>query len=241
MSRLFALISADARNIRRDSMMMLILAAPVIFILLLRYAIPWLAGTIQQELAFDLTPHYEIIFIFFSLLLPMLFGMITGFILLDEQDEHIFTFISVTPLSKTGYLLQKLTISTTIIFIVTLVFAVINGLTSVPFWRFTPIALLMALEAPIMALFLVAFAENKVEGIALSKVSGLFLFAPLAGYFVHSPLQYLAGISPTFWIWESYAAAVEGSALLVLNLAAGVTLHLCYLLLLWRKFVRKAI
>ncbi len=241
MSRLLALITADARNIRRDSMMMLILAAPVIFLLLLRYGIPWLAGTLQQDLALDLTPHYEIIFIFFSLLLPMLFGMITGFILLDEQDEHIFTFISVTPLSKTGYLMQKLTISTTIIFIVTLVFAVINGLTTVPFWRFTPIALLMALEAPIMALFLVAFAENKVEGIALSKVSGVFLFAPLVGYFVHSPLQYLAGISPTFWIWESYAAAVDSSVLLVLNLSAGVALHLGYLLLLWKKFVRKVI
>ena len=240
MSRLLALITADARNIRRDSMMLLILVAPVLFVLLLRYGIPWLAGMLQQELAFDLAPHYEIIFIFFSLLLPMLLGMITGFILLDEQDEHIFTFISVTPLSKTGYLLQKLTISTITIFLITLLFAVINGLTSVPFWRFIPIALLMALEAPIMALFLVSFADNKVAGIALSKVSGVFLFAPLVGYFVHSPVQYLAGISPTFWIWESYTAA-DGSILLVLNLAAGVALHLGYLLLLWRKFVRKAI
>jgi len=54
-----------------------------------------------------------------------------------------------------------------------------------------PVLLIAALEAPIMTLFLGAFANNKVEGITLSKAMGIMFVAPVVVYFLESNWQYL--------------------------------------------------
>lgn len=54
--------------------------------------------------------------------------------------------------------------------------------------------LLASIEAPIMTLFLSAYADNRVEGLALSKLMGFFLAAPVIAYFVEARWQYLIGI-----------------------------------------------
>ena len=63
-----------------------------------------------------------------------------------------------------------------------------------------------------MALFLAAFARNKVQGFALMKAVGVVLWPPLAAPFVAMPWQLLFGVSPVYWPGRVYWSAFEGDA-----------------------------
>jgi hypothetical protein len=72
------------------------------------------------------------------------------------------------------------------------------------------IALLAAGYGVLVALFLVAFAGNKVEGLALTKLVNLGLVAPLLAL-LPSPLRYVGAPLPPFWVGE--LAGLAGDAL----------------------------
>jgi len=203
----------------------------------MRFGIPLLAKLLLTQLSFDLTVYYPLIFIFFCGLLPLLFGMIIGFVMLDEQDEHILQFVAVTPLARKGYLRLKFSLPSSAIFIFSLAYLPLSGLVPINFLRFLPIAVLLTIQAPLMGMFLVGFANNKVEGLALGKGAGIFIIAPIVGYFVHSPLQYLAGVSPAFWSAEMYFAQTTENYLF--DLIIGVIVHGIIFYGLYRKFTHK--
>jgi fluoroquinolone transport system permease protein len=69
--------------------------------------------------------------------------------------------------------------------------------------------LTMSLQAPLMLLFLAAFASNKVEGIALSKAFGILLMAVIIDYVFDSPLEWLGFFSPLFWLEKAYFTATS--------------------------------
>ena len=237
MNRLLSLITGDLKNIVRDAMLLLILSAPILILMLLRFGISPAAELIRTQFAFDLTPYLQLIFIFFCCLVPMLFGMLIGLVFLDEQDENVIQFIAVTPLQRSGYLRQKFGAPTLAAFLYLSLFFPLSGLADGYWLRFIPLAALLATEVPLCGMFLAGLANNKVEGLALAKVMGIYIVAPIVGYFVHSPLQYIAGISPVFWISEAYLSA---SALAYwINFILGVLVHSVLFYFLYRKFTRK--
>lgn len=63
------------------------------------------------------------------------------------------------------------------------------------------VALLVALNAIAFAVVLPAIARNKVEGLAVTKVTNLLALAPMLAA-IPSPLRYVAGVLPTYWIGE---------------------------------------
>jgi fluoroquinolone transport system permease protein len=101
-----------------------------------------------------------------------------------------------------------------------------------------PVALLSALLAPNFALALAAFARNKVEGLALMKGLSVFMFGPLAAYFVGSGWQLLLGIFPTYWPAKAFWVADEGGDFWPYILA-GLAYNLLLLILLLRRFRKR--
>ncbi|MCY4075925.1 MAG: hypothetical protein OXH04_10910, partial [Acidobacteria bacterium] len=53
--------------------------------------------------------------------------------------------------------------------------------------------------APLYALFVAAFATNKVQGFALLKGVGVLTWPPVFAWFVTSPWQVAIGIDPLYW------------------------------------------
>ncbi|HKJ69748.1 MAG TPA: ABC transporter permease [bacterium] len=239
MRRALALMRGDLRNVLRDSMLVMVLVAPILLLLIMRFGIPLLNQVLLKRLAFDLSSYYSLIVIIFSMLLPLLFGLIMGFLLLDEQDEHLLRVIAVTPVTRQGYLLVKFAAPATSIFLFSFLFVEGSGLVQTNLLRFLPLAFLVALQAPMVGMFLVTFAENKVEGLALGKGVSVYVIAPLAGYFIHSPWAYLAGISPAFWILEAFLS--ETALQYLLHVGAGLVVHLICLMVLLRFFTRKVL
>ena len=117
MKRLLALSFGDLKNISRDSMLLIALLVPFILAFLMRPILPFVREVLHRELSFELSEYYGLIMSFLILVTPMMIGMLSGFLILDERDEKILFFYSVTPLSKSGYLLYRVTAPAIVTFV----------------------------------------------------------------------------------------------------------------------------
>ena len=96
----------DYKLLRGDPMLILSLSVPIILWALMQFIFPWISIQTLELWNIDISPWYRQTGSFFLLLIPMMFGMVYGFILLDERDGGVITAISVTPVGKSGKLVQ---------------------------------------------------------------------------------------------------------------------------------------
>ncbi len=236
MRRFLVLSFGDMNNIRRDSMLLIAVFTPFILAFSMRLGLPFAREVLLRELSFDLSLYYKLIMSILILITPMMMGMLSGFLILDERDENILTFYSVTPLSKSGYLFYRVAMPTVVSFLLSFFVFYFIGVVDCRIDLLIPVLLLCALESPMMALFLGAFASNKVEGLALTKAFGILFIAPIVGYFIKSNWQYAAGIAPTYWVSKSLLAATEAGNGYWLFIVVGAAVHLLIIGLLVRRF-----
>ncbi len=238
MTRALALIRSDLTNILREPILLLVTCLPFIIGLIMRFGVPWLTELVAHLV--DLTAHYDFMQSFALLLAPCFVGWVIGFLLLDERDEDILTVIAVTPLGRRGFLTYRLALPTAVAFVASLAILPVAGLAPFDPIRLVPVALLAALEAPMMTMFLIAFADNKVEGLVYAKGASVWLFAPLAILFVDQPWQTVAGLVPPYWVTKAFLAPAGATGEYLLALAAGVVVHGLALWLLARRFNARA-
>ncbi|MFC2124416.1 hypothetical protein ACFLU5_06360 [Bacteroidota bacterium] len=230
----------DLHQIRNDPMLILSTIAPILIWMILKYIFPILATVADNQWSIDINPYFLHTAVALLTLIPMLFGIIYGFILLDERDAGIITAISVTPLGKSGYLKLRMTFPVIFSCLAVMVYCItLNISEQLAFGQLFILALILSLNAPILLLFLGAFASNKVEGIAISKGFGLLLTAILIDYLVPPPYDWLAGYSPLFWIERAYFST--GLNEYIVYTVISLITHLLLFGWLLRKFENKSI
>lgn len=241
-----ALARIDARGVGRDPLLRWLIGYPLALALIMRWGVPAIAGPILARSGVSLLDYGALLTSFMVELLPVLIGMIVGFLLLDERDDGTLLALQVTPLTLGGYLAYRVTLPIVVSVIMTMVTVPLVGLVPVTFGPLLVIALGAAPLAPLFALFLAAFARNKVEGFALTKASGVLFVPPVAAYFVAPPWQWAFGVFPTFWpvkafwVQQGVGGAAGGpavSAPLVL-VAIGIVVQAGMVWLLLRRFRR---
>ncbi|MDM5187025.1 hypothetical protein QUF99_06615 [Bacillus sp. DX4.1] len=235
MRKLVALSLGDLKNITRDAMLIVAIFAPIALALFVKFTFPFITQTAYEMFSLNLIEHYEFIMSFLILLSPFMVGVMAGLMLLDEQDENILAYIAVTPLSKLKYLMYRLLSPIVISFILTLFILLFTGIVQFKY-QLLPIALMVALEAPIMALFLSNFANNKVEGLAITKGAGVILFAPLVGYFITEKWNLIAGVFPTYWISKIFVASYDSTHNYIIYMIIGFIVHGLYIFFLLNRF-----
>lgn len=211
MLRTLAAFSAnDAKSIRRDSLLLGILIMPWLMALFLRLLVPGVSAWTASRFGLDLTTYYPLIVAFFLFLnIPLLFGVLSGFMLLDERDDDTLTALRVTPASLQGFTFYRLLTGFTLSVLYILVTTPLTGLLSLAdTLRAVPAAFLASLFTPLTAMLLGAFASNKVEGFAVMKGFGLLMVGPLMAYFVPGAWEALFGILPTYWPAKVFWASV---------------------------------
>lgn len=227
----------DIASVRRDPLLRWMIVAPIAMALLMRIAVPALTSALKPRANFDLTPYYPLVMgYFFVLLVPFLFGMVIGFLLLDERDDATLIALQVTPLSLNSYVIYRVAVPTLLSIVMVAISFPLTGLSDLGGPEWLLVALGSALLAPLFALFLAAFAANKVQGFALMKGLGAVLLLPMAAFFVRAPQQYLFGALPTYWPIKAYwllDAGVGGSWPYLL---IGIAFQLVLLALLLRRF-----
>jgi len=231
------LVRGDLKLIIRDSTLVMALVGPLAITILLVF-LPEIESYINNKLTFDLNPYRLFIVSLLSLIPGMLFAMIYGFIMLDERDEDVIAFISITPLGKRGYLAYKLMTPMLLSagFFILLIY--VTHLIQLHLIHAVGIALMVALEAAIGTLFLVAFSENKVEGLAFAKLLGVMYLAIPLVFFWSSSWHWLSAILPPFWIAKAFIHSQSGSMWIWGDFFFGVAVHLGILLLFLRTFLR---
>ncbi len=208
-----ALGPIDLRNIRRDSMLKWMIFLPLFIALFLRWGVPPLTTRLIEQYDFDLALYYPVLMAYFMVMTcPLLFGMLIGFLLLDEKDDNTLTALQITPLSLNSYIAYRITIPIALTFILMFIIFPMAGLAELSNWEILIVAIAAAPMAPMFALFLASIAKNKVQGFALMKMSGMLLFIPIFAYFVDPGWEYAFGLIPTYWPMKVYWLLQIGAA-----------------------------
>lgn len=217
-----ALGPIDVTSVRRDSLLRWMFAMPIVVAMLFRWGLPPISVWAIGRFGLDLAPYSPLLGSVLVMTTPMLFGTVVGFLLLDQKDDNTLTALQVTPLTAGGYLVYRLGMPSLLSIPMTIVALRLSGLPQFSIGKQLFAATGAAPLAAVFALFLAAFARNKVQGFALMKAAGAINWPPVIAWFVSSKWQWAFGLCPTYWpaklYWELAADGSGTSIYLVLGL-----------------------
>jgi fluoroquinolone transport system permease protein len=224
------------RQIIRDGMLLVLIPAPFLMGAALRLLLPLADSILVRETGFTITPWYSLSDGLVLTVGPAMTTMISAFLILDERDEGTGAYYSITPAAGTAYLAARLGYP--------LIWAVISSVLVIRIFGLAidNIGVLLAavlvgtLLGLIGCMLVVVFAGNKVEGLALSKLTNLLMMGLPAAWFIAAPYKYILGFLPSFWLGEIILARPE--AFLPCGLA-GIVVSLVWLAVLLRLFLRR--
>jgi fluoroquinolone transport system permease protein len=229
---------ADIKFIVRDPMLVFAILAPFMVILFIRLIFPLISDFIYLKTGFQLGNYYTLVSITMVPIIPMLFGMVYAFILLDENDSHILQVISVTPAGKKNFLYMRMGIPAVLSFLLVLFTIILINPVSYEGWlRSIFVALLLSTQSSFVFLFIGCLAANKVEGLAFSKFYGVFLLAVPLGLLLHHPWNYFAFFSPLYWSSCAWVCSSPYESLLYGTISMVIT-FVCSLIF-FRHFLKK--
>jgi fluoroquinolone transport system permease protein len=235
---LFNSFKADIKFVGRDPMLLLAMSAPVILVLFIRLIFPIISDFVLSSTGFQLDSYYTIFTLTLLSVIPMLLGLVYAFILLDENDTHILQVIAVTPAGKKNFLYMRMITPFFLSLVLILLSVVITKPVPYEGWlRTTFAAVMLSFQAPFVFLFIGSLAGNKVEGMAYSKLYGIFLIAVPMGLILHHPWNYFMFFSPLYWISWSWITELPGESLIY----GGISMILTFggIMILFRHFLRK--
>lgn len=225
------------RQILSDGMLVAVSLASVLAGIFFKIAIPILEKNLCIYFAASsiLQPYYRLFDLLLILLAPYMLCFACAMVMLDEHEQNLSQYLSVTPLQTHGYLVSRLGL--------TAVFASLVSMLLIAAFRLTPWNLASLIGTSVLAaicgfavsLFLFAFSRNKVEGMAMGKLSGLFLMGLPVPFFLHSSWQYVFSPLPSYWLARY---ALQGSASWFF---ASLATSVVGVIVLYRKVLEKLV
>lgn len=205
-----ALGPIDLKSVQRDSLLRWMLFMPVFIALIVRFGTPPVGAWLDRRFGIPIEPYYPLLASFLGMVTPMLYGTVIGFLLLDQKDDRTLTALQVTPLTARGYLAYRLGVPLALSVVMTPAVFALSGVATIPLGEQFVVALAAAPLAPAFAIFLAAFARNKVQGFALMKAAGVINWPPIIAWFVRSDWQWAFGLCPTYWQAKLYWELAAG-------------------------------
>ncbi len=223
------------REIRGDSMLFILCFMPLLIAALFRFGIPFLEAqlTAAFHTASVLSGYYLLFDLFLAVIAPYLLVFISAMVMLSEIDEHVAAYLAVTPVRRDGYIVSRLIYPALLSAIVSAALLMCCALTEWTLWNILLLSLLSVLLCVPVAMLVVAYSHNRVEGMALSKISGLLLCGFPVPFFLTNGLQYLFGWLPSFWIAKLFQQQNY------LDLLPAVLLSAMWIWLQYKRFERK--
>lgn len=222
-------------TMRRDMMLFAACLAPILIGFVFRFAVPFLEAVLTEwfhmpEIIF---PYYKLIDILFAMLSPAMFCFVSAMVSLEEMDEKTAVYLFITPLMKTGYLSARFGVPSVAAFLVTIILLPVFKLTAL-----LPVDILLlaaggTLQGIIAALLILTISSNKLEGMAVAKLSALTILGTVIPFFIQNNLQYILSPLPSFWIGK---AACEIKLFYMFPAFALSAMWICFLL---KRYLRK--
>jgi fluoroquinolone transport system permease protein len=220
------------RQILSDSMLVIVCLSSLLAAFFFRFAVPAIETLLCSYLQVNqvLSPYYLLFDLLLNMLTPFMFCFASAMVMLEEYDVNLSSYLSVTPLEKKGYLVSRLLLPSLGAYGVSLVLLSNFSLTVWNPITLAGITLLSCFSAILEAMVVFTYSRNKVEGMALAKLSGLLMLGLPIPFFVQTNFRFLFSPLPSFWV-SSYALTENLSFLL-----PGLLLSVLYVGGIYRKF-----
>ena len=154
-------------------------------------------------------------------------------VILGEIDDGITSYLAITPIGKSGYLVSRLVLPMISSFFMSAVVLFAFSLTRPSFDMIVVISIMSSIFGFIMSMIVVTMSTNKVEGLAVMKLSNLLTIGIIAPFFVSNKLQIIFYLFPSFWISKF---VIENT---IFDFIIFVAVSMVWILLLLKKFMRK--
>lgn len=215
--------------IRQDSMLLAAGMAPLLAGVVLRLGVPLAGEALARYTGTALSPYYGLFDLFLASLTPVLFCFIAAMVMLEERDDHIDLYLFATACGKNGYVVSRVVLPALAAFAVTSMLLPVFHLSPLSFGAVLCLSLTGALQDMIVALLVVALSANKLEGMAVTKLSSLILLGALGPCFIPAPLCFGLSFLPSFWMGK---AMLESRLLYFLPAMAAAS---GWIAALWRR------
>ncbi len=184
------------RSIFSDGMLSAIICIPLILAAIYRFVFPYCTA-LSDAKGFNL--YYPILDLFLAIMCPYMICFASVLVVLDETDMKINRYITITPLGKKGYLISRLLIPVLFAAIVSFVLLSFCSVSGMSLWTTFIISILATILSVVAAMIILAYAGNKVEGMALAKVSALVMVGLIIPFVITDSTQYVFSFIPSFW------------------------------------------
>ncbi len=220
------------KNIWSDYMLAACLFAPIFMGVFFRFALPPLENYLclyfkREEILSD---YYVLFDLLLSLMTPLMLCFSGVMVVLEEIDDGTAKYLMVTPLRKMGYLISRIGLLVVLSIIYNIILIQLFSLSDMKILIVIANAVLNAIISIIIAMLVISFAKNKVEGMALIKLSGFMVLGFLAAFFIKDFKGYLIGVLPSFWIGKM---SLDQNVLFIIP---ALIVSSLWIVLLYRRF-----
>lgn len=224
MNKYISITVSDFINLRRDPTLLVLFFTPLLLLGAVRFGIPVLSEYIPIFKDF-----YKETISFFTLLNAVFPGFIISFMLLDEKDLQLFSVIRVTPVSLSGFLAVRIVFMVFFGFLSSMLLIMLNGIYSISIFKAIQLALLCAMNTPILILLIISIAKNKVEGLTMLKIATVSLMIPTLVFFFNTFWVKLLAIFPAFWVYAFMDSIKNQQMIFIMGMCfLGVLNYFCF-------------
>ncbi|MBF8982043.1 ABC transporter permease [Lutibacter sp. B2] len=232
-------LSSEFKKLTRDPLMAFMVFYPVLFGIIGRFIIPWIA----DASGFNINMFTDLILVILTLMTPQIYGALIGFSILDDRDDHILTAIKVTPLGIHKFLSFRLITVFILSFCACAYVMWFSDIGNLTFYNILSISFLASLAAPMTGLFINILSKNKIEGFAVMKGTGIILIFPIIALFFIDKKELFFSFAPGFWSAKAISSLIHGEGILMFTYNAYYFIGLIYIILLnivvYKGFVYK--
>lgn len=189
------------RFVREDMMLLAAGILPFLIGVVIRLGIPYIEKLLTNVIGTNavLQPYYSLFDIFYASITPVMFCFIAAMVMLEEHDDHIDRYLFVTELGRSGYFVSRIVIPAAASFVVTMAVLPIFSISKLSAFEMFSMTLGGTLQAIIISMLVVTLSTNKLEGMALTKISSLLMLGAVVPYVMPKPYGYLLAFMPSFW------------------------------------------
>jgi len=211
---LITLAKFEIKNVVRDRMTLVMLLWPVALGVIGKYLIS--SGFLEGQ-AVSITAMV------LSLITGFAYGAMSGFSLLDDRDDQVFASIQISPISLSLYVWFKIAFAYILAVLAGYFMLWIVKAAAMSVLEGLLVSALLALQVPIVAFLVNAFARNKVEGFVAMKATAFLILLPIAGFFFLDAKEWLFAVAPGHWAAKAmqYAMLRPGIEAGMVNMNLG--------------------
>jgi len=246
MKKILALVRTDLTNLRREAFTIYLASLSVVIVFLVRFLAPILNDMLTKNGVSILTYYPMIISSLYFIETPMMFGIIIGFFLLDEREERSLISLRVTPLKMSTFLTYRFGLAMVTSFVVTSIGSIIAETYSAGSAQYHNagvyllilFSVLSSLSIPLMIMFIVTFANNKIEGMAVVKAVMTLMLSPVVAFFLKGTYwEWFFAVIPTFWTQKAFWLIQDGQmSKIMLYLGFSIVYNILLIMILFRRF-----